>query len=188
MSAGERWPLRQAIVQAKALVDLLEPYCLRIEVAGSIRRQRPDVGDVEIVLLPRLEERPAPAQIGLLDEPRTEVVSLAWEQLDRLAAEGALPARSKGGERYRCYPAVPGRSLQVDVFSVADPRGWGVILGIRTGPAEFSKAMAGWRLRQLRREMRGGLVWEGGKVLPCPEEADFFRACGVPWTSPRDRR
>ena len=28
----------------------LAPYCERIEIAGSIRRKKPDVGDIEIVV------------------------------------------------------------------------------------------------------------------------------------------
>lgn len=194
MSAGARWPLRQALVQARALVDLLAPHCLRIEVAGSIRRQQPEVGDIEIVLLPRTVERVVPGQGGLFDEgPRTELVSCAWEELDRLTAAGRLPAPSKGGGKYRCYPATE-TTLQVDVFQVLDPRAWGPILAIRTGPADWSRLAAGVLLRKRGLYLEGGLVhgtgWRGGdpKVVPCLEEADFLRACGLPWTAPRDRR
>jgi DNA polymerase/3'-5' exonuclease PolX len=33
--------------------DLLAPHCDRIEIAGSIRRQKADVGDIEIVAIPK---------------------------------------------------------------------------------------------------------------------------------------
>ena len=44
--------LGQAKAIAATLVQELTPFCARIEVAGSIRRQRPLVGDLDIVLIP----------------------------------------------------------------------------------------------------------------------------------------
>ena len=69
MGGETRWPLRQAAALARSLVTFLEPYCDRIEVAGSVRRQKADVGDIELVLVPKLEQRPVPGQLGLLGLP-----------------------------------------------------------------------------------------------------------------------
>jgi hypothetical protein len=44
--------LEQAKELAEAAKAELEPYCHRIEIAGSIRRQKPDVGDIELVCVP----------------------------------------------------------------------------------------------------------------------------------------
>ena len=187
MSTGACWPLARASRVADRLVEILTPHCLRVQVAGSIRRGCPDVGDIEIVLLPRVVERMAPGPGLLFDVPRRVVVSLAWEALDALTTEGKLPAPSKGGQRYRCYPATE-KTLQVDVFQVTDGRAWGPLLAVRTGPAGYSKFLAGVKLRQRGLYLEGGLVHRNGVVVPCPEEADFFDACGMPWVEPRDRR
>lgn len=183
MSEGRRWPLAQAREIADRLAESLRPACLKIEVAGSIRRRKPDVGDIEIVLLPRTEERPLPGQGGLFDAaPRMERVNLAWETLDPL-----LGRPMKGGERMRCYLATEERP-QIDIFSVADPRSWGNILAIRTGPASFSKGLVVSLLKR-RWAQANGLVWDAAdRVVPCPEEEDFFRACGRPWVRPEDRK
>jgi len=45
--------LSEATDYANYLKQELEPYCDRIEVAGSIRRQNPEVGDIEIVCIPK---------------------------------------------------------------------------------------------------------------------------------------
>ena len=48
---------------ANDIVDFIRPYCARAEVAGSIRRQKADVKDVEIVAIddstvaPAIEEK-----------------------------------------------------------------------------------------------------------------------------------
>jgi len=44
--------LGYATEMANRLVALLEPYCERIAVAGSIRRKRPEVKDIDLVIIP----------------------------------------------------------------------------------------------------------------------------------------
>ncbi|GAH73129.1 unnamed protein product, partial [marine sediment metagenome] len=45
--------LEKAKVIAENLKSLLAPVCEKIEVAGSIRRQKPDVGDIELLCIPK---------------------------------------------------------------------------------------------------------------------------------------
>ncbi|RYD50171.1 MAG: hypothetical protein EOP83_24365, partial [Verrucomicrobiaceae bacterium] len=72
-----RFPREAALVVAGELVHLLGPVCERIAIAGSLRRDKPEVGDVEILFVPRIEERP-------LDMFAIEHVSLAEEAIQRL--------------------------------------------------------------------------------------------------------
>ena len=45
--------LEKAKVFANIVVKALEPHCDKIEVAGSIRRQKPIVNDIDLVAIPR---------------------------------------------------------------------------------------------------------------------------------------
>jgi len=45
--------LEKAKVIADTVVKALEPYCDRVVVAGSIRRQKPTVRDIDLVLIAR---------------------------------------------------------------------------------------------------------------------------------------
>lgn len=45
--------LEDALVIAKKLVEKLSPHCTVINIAGSCRRQKPEVKDIEIVALPK---------------------------------------------------------------------------------------------------------------------------------------
>ena len=45
-------PLKRAKDIAAKVVEALQPFCTRIEVAGSIRRERPEVGDIDLVIEP----------------------------------------------------------------------------------------------------------------------------------------
>ena len=56
MSATEtRVPLETAAKIAEDLASLLRPVCERVEIAGSIRRGCPTIGDIEIVVIPEIE-------------------------------------------------------------------------------------------------------------------------------------
>lgn len=48
--------LKQAKDIALAIYKQLEPHCLKIDIAGSVRREKPEVKDIEIVCQPRLIE------------------------------------------------------------------------------------------------------------------------------------
>lgn len=58
-----KFPRTQALAVAEELVAALRPACERLEIAGSLRRGKAEVGDVEILFVPRVEERPDPEDL-----------------------------------------------------------------------------------------------------------------------------
>ena len=44
-------PINDMVPIAEKLILDLKPFCDKVEVAGSIRRQRPEVGDIEIICI-----------------------------------------------------------------------------------------------------------------------------------------
>jgi hypothetical protein len=57
MSAGIAIPRVTALRVAESLRATLYGACDRVEIAGSIRREKPQVHDIEIVVVPRIVER-----------------------------------------------------------------------------------------------------------------------------------
>ena len=55
MAEKTRWPLADAQTVGELLLDLLQPVSDRIIVAGSVRRRRETVGDVELLAIPKYE-------------------------------------------------------------------------------------------------------------------------------------
>ena len=137
--AKVRIPLAQAEEYAAEIVGLLAPACSRIEIAGSIRRRRPDVGDIEIVCIPTL--------IPVIDQDlfsapiQGEPVNLLDSRCLKLIGDGTLDlrpdknGRSANGSRYK---RLLYRDFGLDLFIVLPPAQWGVLFTIRTGSAEFS--------------------------------------------------
>jgi len=163
---------------ADRIIADLAPFCEtgRCVVAGSVRRRKPEVGDIEVVAIPR---RVTADLFGTV----TVVMPEFARAVDRWPAVKGLPS---GKYTQRRLP----EGINLDLF-MASPDNWGLILAIRTGSARFSHEVlaCGW-VRQGYHSQDGYLchVANGlGKRVAVPEEADLFRLAGVPWTNPEDR-
>ena len=175
-------PLADAERIATAIVADLVPFCARIQVAGSVRRRKEVVGDIEIVAIPRY----APA--GLFGDC---TANLLWEHLHASDAYRFTKGDQPAGRYYQL--ALPMHAgVQVDLF-LAQPDNWGLTLLVRTGSAAFSTAMlARWKRRQgIGRDQPGSvdgrLVTRAGHVVPTPEEETVFQLLGMPPVPPERR-
>ncbi len=168
MSDGDRWDAKKVRPVADKLVELLAPACERIEIAGSLRRGKKLVGDIELVLIDKVVERPSSDLFG------TPVKrSLLGPILVQLEDDGKL-VKVMGGDKMKKYRiATVKRELHVDMF-IVDPRGWGNQLAIRTGPSGFSAKMVTPRhkggLLGSSYAVQGGLVWRSRSDLHPPTD------------------
>jgi len=146
-------PLAEAERIAGLVVTDLAPYCDRISVAGSVRRQKSEVGDLELVAIP------ARGAGGLFGDIAT---NLLWEHLHASDRYRFTKGDNPNGRYYQlALTAYP--DLQVDLF-LAEADNWGLTLLVRTGSAEFSA-----RLRRVLRLQQaldlGGAGGEAGDGL-----------------------
>lgn len=169
-----QWPLAEAERIASAIIADLLPVCTRIQVAGSVRRRKELVGDIELVAIPRYE----PA--GLFGDREQ---SALWAHLHgRDTYRFTKGDHSQGRYHQLALPAYGG--LQLDLF-LAQPENWGLTLLVRTGSAEFSAGiLARWkRVQGIGRAQPGSvdgrLVTRDGRVVPTPEEETIFRLLGM---------
>jgi hypothetical protein len=117
-----RWSRDEALPVAAELCRRLKPVTERLIVAGSLRRRRAAVGDVEILYIPRTEDRPA-------DLFRTQTFSLADEEINAMLAEGIIEKRESAtssrdtdaGSRSTSSPQRPAPGLTTS-FAVPAPR------------------------------------------------------------------
>lgn len=174
MSIGLKVPFVDAYRVAIELAKDLHPVVTRVKAAGSLRRQRPTVSDLEFVAEPRL--------VGdLFGGGKPDL-----EPIRRVVAEWGTV--SKNGDRFIQIRHVLGTELTCDLFLVWPPAQWGSILAIRTGPAELGKA-AVTRMRALGYVHVDGHVERADtrEVVPTPTEEDFFRVAGLPCLPPKHR-
>ena len=188
MSTGTRVLLATAVGVADLILNQLATATERIEIAGSIRRGRADVGDIEIVAVPRIETVPE----GMWE---TRAVNRLTDRIDEMVRLGDLfehPTDPKRGDRYSKLMD-PWSGLQVDLFS-ASAETFGLIYLIRTGPADYSHRFV-TDLRRRNLHVAGGQLHRGSRgcgayvceIVPAPEEADVYAAAGWPFVRPADR-
>ncbi len=172
---------------AERISAWLAPHCRRIEIAGSIRRQCPIIGDIEIVAIPTPAYDMYNAPTGKTEVDR----ALEWSQY----------SMTKNGPRYKQFVIGQdeGISYQVDLF-LATPENWGLILLLRTGPEDFSRrvvtSVEHGGMKPERYMVAGGSVWEKHihrgtpieTIIGAEEELEIFRLWGMDWIAPEDRR
>lgn len=192
MTVKERIPLAEASMLAHQVVKLLEPYANRIEVLGSIRRGRPDVGDIEIGLMPKIEKRDDPAD--LFGDTKINV-NTQLEAVERLIVEGVFEHRPDKNGHNCCGEGVQRlryRGFALDIFGCLDPDAWGVTKLIRTGSGDFNKRIVtqkteGGKILPLGMRFQGGRLWDCKRPVRTPEEIDVFNAIGLPYVEPHRR-
>jgi DNA polymerase/3'-5' exonuclease PolX len=175
--------IQEAKVIADQWVDLLRPACERIEIAGSIRRGKLEVKDIDLVLIPKVESVP-----DLFGNPGTQLDQLETILPRIIIEQGAL--RLKNGPRQKTIRLQFG--LTLELWIVRPPAQWGTIFLLRTGPAEFghwlvsSKRVGGGMPSNMQH--KDGALYRHNVALQTPEEADAFRAIGMDYIEPSQRR
>lgn len=174
MSTGLKVPFADALHIAEQLVADLRPVCERVKVVGSLRRKRPQVGDVEILLEPRMVTSDLFGS-QMPDLLPIRAVAYSWGGIE------------KAGERMLSIRTAM-QALKVELYMVHPPANWFVLLAIRTGPATLGKE-AVTRMHQFGRRCDGGRIIDKrtGYEWPCNCEEDFFRAAGLPCLPPARR-
>lgn len=190
---------QDALTVAETLRDMFAGACERIEIAGSIRRRKDLVKDIELVAVPKWHEQEhSGVQLGLGETVApTERVNVLVVAIGAVQEHGAVrvikpgtqdiePGELRNDAKYiRLW--LPRYELKVDVF-VCTPETWGLNFFIRTGSWEFSQAMlARWKSLTGGRSEGAQLRWPDGRIEPTPEELDVFNACRVLWVEPHLR-
>lgn len=161
---------------ARDLLAHLTPACERVLVAGSLRRRKPEIGDIEIVARPVM--RPVLDMFG-------DAISEESALDDALARLGV--ALTKNGERYKQFTF---GGQQVDLF-IATAETWGCVATIRTGSSDFSRWLVTERkyggAKPHHMDFKEGRLLSAGAPLVTPEERDVFAALELEWVEPIDR-
>lgn len=133
--------LLKAQAIANTLIEKLRPHCEKINIAGSIRRQKTKVGDIEIVCLAK---KVASGQAALFEAEETQLTYSVSPFFIRTVAEfGTILQGSATGNSMKIM--LP-EGIKLDLFMPND-FDYYRMLAIRTGSAEYSHQVIaiGWR-------------------------------------------
>lgn len=167
-------PRAEAELAAQEVLRRLSPWVTRSEVAGSIRRGKPEVKDIDIVIMP------GDVSSGLFGDTRPAV-----EEIRELAAR--MGHEGRAGEKAVQVHDVLGSGLTLELWLVTPPAEWGPQLAIRTGPADFSQLLVTRLRNRLWRCEDGRVLDEHNRLVPCSTEEEFFAAARLQWIEPSQR-
>ena len=182
-----KWPRAAAIQVARTLCEALQPHCEKLIVAGSLRRGRALVGDVEILYIPHTEERP----IDLFHTRRFPLTDPVLDHLlktEILAKRPSVTGSHTWGQQNKLAIHVPS-GIPVDLFeTTADC--WFNYLVCRTGPAESNTRIAtaaqerGWKWKPYS---PGFTRLSDGAHHAVQSEEEVFTFVGLPSLPPHQR-
>lgn len=172
-SVKAKFPLAQAEKVSKQLFQLLNSSCERIVVAGSIRRRRSEVSDIELLAIPKFD--------GGVDQLDRE--------LGALIMQGVLGMRlNKRGSRVygpknKLMVHKPS-AIGVDIFSTTEEC-WAVSLVVRTGGKKTNVRIATAALQRGYQfhAYGSGFSTPHGELF-CRSEREVFEAVGLPYLEP----
>jgi len=161
---------------AEELKAVLESSCERIVIAGSIRRQKPEVGDIELLCIPKYI-----AGVDMLDAKIQTLIhfDMLGYRLNKLGSKVY-------GPKNKLLVHLPS-GIGVDIFST-DEECWPVALVVRTGGKVSNMRIATAALRrgyQFHTYGRGFTTPSGESV--CHSEREVFEAVGLSYLEPWKR-
>lgn len=174
-----------ALSAAERILTHISPALRQGVVAGSIRREKPVVGDIELVGLPSDRE----LLVRLLSD-------IGEAYVIKPGCPDIIPWAAKVDAKYvRLFNTA--LQCKVDIF-LADEDNWGGLLMLRTGSGvdEKGSAFGGFSPGMLQRwkKISGGgcmknaqLVLPNGRILPQSEESDIFSMLELEWIPPNLR-
>ena len=193
MSDKKKFSRGAAVFVAEMICSMLAPFCVRCEIAGSIRRQRPTVSDIEILFVPKMAPDPLSVFDALLGG-EAKMIDMGAEVINRLVKDGVLARRKNvngstmWGDKNKLAVHVKS-GIPVDFFSTV-PENWFVSLVIRTGGKKTNIALCSVAQRRglkLHPYGDGFTNLRTGSSIPCSSEKDVFRIAGLPYKVPSER-
>jgi DNA polymerase/3'-5' exonuclease PolX len=192
LAEGELFPARAALEIARKFVQFLKPRCEKLVVAGSLRRRRPMVNDIEILYIPKME---LVTDKGDLFGAQASVSS-ADRGLDTLLELGVLDKRPNVGGVCAWGPKNKlglhlGSGIAIDFFT-ATRENWFNYLVCRTGGANNN-------VRICNAAIARGWKWnpygvgfsrvnrDRDEVRAMQSEREVFEFVGLPYLEPNER-
>ena len=156
--------------EAQSLADQIkaavETQCEQLEVAGSIRRQKTKVHDIDFVVVAKSDAQ--------------------WQKIsDKLKHLKAKP-NCAGNSVIKAYVPCQNGLFQVDFYR-ANPSTFGILLLVRTGSAEHNMWLASYAISKgMRIRYSEGLLKDGA-IIAGEDEKGVFAALELPCPLPSER-
>lgn len=172
------------------LKKLFEPYCEKFLIAGSVRREVPEVKDLELVIVPKtsVEQRLLGVEGSVEGFYRwaASQTHIDWIKPGVAQIERNWPVKPNARYLRGMFSGSDDNGLKIDIF-IANRDNYGAIATMRTGSNHFTHALM-IRGIQVKKRCKGGYLTNSeGTPIETPYEKDFFEELGLEWLAPHKR-
>ena len=158
--------LKEAEIIAAKIKESVETQCELIEVAGSIRRQKPKIHDIDFVVVTKNDAE--------------------WHKINEKLRQLKAKPNCAGSSVIKAFVPCNNGLFQVDFYR-AKPSTFGIHLLVRTGSADHNMWLAGQAFSKgMRLKYSEGLIKEAAIVAGEDEKA-VFTALDLPFPLPSER-
>jgi DNA polymerase/3'-5' exonuclease PolX len=168
---------------AQEFCEEIKDFCdIPPEIVGSIRRKKPQVNDIDILVIPRFEETPDDTLFGNITQINTldsKLVLMCFENQMKLETNG---------EKIKRFSNYSDSGLTIDLY-IAIKETLPTLRLIRTGSKEHNIKLC-MRARDLRMQLKAdgtGLFDAQLKQMKVENEEDIFRLLNLEYLSPEKR-
>jgi DNA polymerase (family 10) len=168
--------------RAEKILEWIGSFAVRKEIAGSVRRQRPLCGDIDIVCIPRIE-----VSKDMFGEEISRRNCLHEKLKCYVTASEGCARWLSGGESAGDVCSLQLPKCQLDIFFATEET-WGTRLLCRTGSIEHNIWLAS-RAKQLGGHWNpfSGLQLGLGEKIYARTEEEIYDALGLAYIAPQDR-
>lgn len=176
MSKGAKLAAVDVLPITQDVGRMLMLACEDIKIAGSLRRNEPLVGDVEIVAIPKI----------------TPEGNQLHQQLDEMLESGEIKKANVSSDRDKystrwgpLYRAFTCDGIKFDLF-MGDADNFGYIYWLRTGPDNKQDKANTYIASQVKDHapflLKKGYIWNRatGEKMSVPDELTWFKLLGFP--------
>ncbi len=158
--------LKEAETLAQRIRTAVEAHCDMIEVAGSIRRQKTKVHDIDFVAVTKND--------------------VEWQKINEKLKQLKAKPSCSGNSLIKAFLSCQSGLFQVDFYR-AKPSTFGIHMVIRTGSAEHNMWLAAYAISKgMRLKYSEGLIKDGGTIVG-EDEKGVFAALDLPCPLPSQR-
>lgn len=158
--------LKEAETLAQQTRTAVEAHCDMIEIAGSIRRQKTKVHDIDFVAVTRNEAE--------------------WQKINEKLKQLKAKPGCSGNSLIKAFLPCQNGLFQVDFYR-AKSSTFGIHMVIRTGSAEHNMWLAAYTITKgMRLKYSEGLIKDGGTIAG-EDEKGVFAALDLPCPLPSQR-
>jgi DNA polymerase (family 10) len=158
--------LREAEKTAEQVKTAVAAHCDKIETAGSIRRQKANVHDIDFVVVAKSDNE--------------------WQKISEELKRMKAKLSCSGNSVIKALLPTQKGLFKVDFYR-AQPLNFGIHLLVRTGSAEHNMWLASIAISKgMRIKYSEGLI-KNGKIIAGETEQGVFEALGLSYPLPTER-